>query len=414
MTRLVAAALLALSPLGAAAQPLTQRGLVEARTVAFPQEATNDPTQLVFDVLAREEVFLKPSAWIQFAAGVDLRANSHVQIEDAWSIDEVFRDRGVRRPRAAVRRLAATLARGRWTVDLGKQFVRWGKTDIVTPTDRFAPRDFLNVLDAEFLAVTGVRASIRLGSGGSETLEGVWIPRPTPSRLPLLDQRWTVTSPAVATFRIRDDGSDLPEKMQIGVRWNHVGDRLELALSVFDGINHLPNIRVRLTPIPEAIAVTRAYPEIRAYGADAAAPTRWFTLKGEAAYFTSSTPITDEYALYVVQVERQSGEWVFVGGYAGEVVTKRRAPFTFAPDRGLTRSLVGRASLTIDPRRSIAFEAAVRQNGDGVYAKTEYSEARGQHWRVTISGIAIAGQQDDFLGQYRRNSHVAMSLRYSF
>jgi hypothetical protein len=105
---------------------------------------------------------------------------------------------------------------------------------------------------------------------------------------------------------------------------------------------------------------------------------------------------------------------VFVGGYTGEIVTARRAASTFAPDRGLTRSIVGRASYTIDPARSLTFESAVRQNGDGVYAKAEYSQARGQHWRATVTGVAIAGRRDDFLGQYHRNSHVAATLRYSF
>jgi hypothetical protein len=156
------------------------------------------------------------------------------------------------------------------------------------------------------------------------------------------------------------------------------------------------------------------FPSIRTYGVDAAMPTRWFTIKGEAAYFTSATRDADEYVLYVVQLERQSGEWMLVAGYAGETVTMRRAAITFAPDRGLTRAIVARASYTIDPNRGVAFETAVRENGDGVYAKAEYSQARGQHWRATIAGVAIAGHEDDFLGQYHRNSHAAMTLRYSF
>ena len=115
-----------------------------------------------------------------------------------------------------------------------------------------------------------------------------------------------------------------------------------------------------------------------------------------------------------MQLERQTGEWVLVGGYAGEAVTSRRAPSTFAPDRGTTRSLVGRASYTIDPNRSVALEGAVRQNGRGAYAKAEYSQARGQHWRATVTGTLIRGEPDDFLGQYRRNSHLVLSVRYSF
>ena len=95
-------------------------------------------------------------------------------------------------------------------------------------------------------------------------------------------------------------------------------------------------------------------------------------------------------------------------------MSKRRAAIAFAPDRGLTRSFVGRASYTIDANRSAAVETAVRQNGRGAYAKGEYSQARGQHWRATAMAILIAGDRDDFLGQYRRNSHVSLMLRYSF
>ena len=86
----------------------------------------------------------------------------------------------------------------------------------------------------------------------------------------------------------------------------------------------------------------------------------------------------------------------------------------FAPDRGLTRAVVARASYTVDANRSVTLESAVRQNGHAGYVKGEYSQARGAHWRATVSGVALAGRSDDFLGQYRRNSHLTLSLRYSF
>lgn len=115
------------------------------------------------------------------------------------------------------------------------------------------------------------------------------------------------------------------------------------------------------------------------YDGDAALPTRWFTVKSEAAYLTSSALGTDEYVLYVLQLERQTGEWLITGGYAGEVVTKRRTSLSVAPDRDMTRTVIARASYTIDPNRNAAIEGAVRQNGDGLYVKGEYSWARGQH-----------------------------------
>jgi hypothetical protein len=118
--------------------------------------------------------------------------------------------------------------------------------------------------------------------------------------------------------------------------------------------------------------------------------------------------------LYVLQLERQSGEWFFVGGYAGEHVTEKRNQFHFSPDRGLARAFVGRAGYTIDANRSFAFETAVRENGDGVWSRGEYSHLLGQHWRATLTGTLIRGDETDFLGQFRRNSNISLALRYSW
>jgi hypothetical protein len=137
-------------------------------------------------------------------------------------------------------------------------------------------------------------------------------------------------------------------------------------------------------------------------------------VKTEAAYFTSRTRTADEYFQYVIQLERQSGEWSFVGGYAGEHVTEKRTPLDFAPDRGLARAFLGRAGYTIDANRSVALEAAIRQNGEGVWVRAEYSQLLGQHWRATAAFSLIRGNEDDFLGQYRRNSHLSLAFRYSF
>src|SRR6202030_4010974 len=130
------------------------------------------------------------------------------------------------------------------------------------------------------------------------------------------------------------------------------------------------------------VTTQRYYPGLRLYGGDAAVPLRWLTIKGEAAYYTSSTPNTDEYFLYVIQLERQVKEWSFVGGYAGEVLTARAGnPLNFTPDRGFAKSFVGRAALTIDVNRSLVLETVVRQAGS--FARFEYSQTLGQHWRVT-------------------------------
>ena len=100
----------------------------------------------------------------------------------------IFEDRGVQRPKLSVRRLSATVSKGGFNVDVGKQFIRWGKTDIIHPTDRFAPSDFINVISSEFLPVAGVRGVV--SARWRDASRRVWT-RLTPSRVPLLDQRWT-------------------------------------------------------------------------------------------------------------------------------------------------------------------------------------------------------------------------------
>jgi hypothetical protein len=150
------------------------------------------------------------------------------------------------------------------------------------------------------------------------------------------------------------------------------------------------------------------------YGADAAIPLGPVNLKTEAAYFTSTNPQSDEYVLYVLQLERQAGEWAFAGGYAGEATALHRSTLQFSPTRGFARSLVGHASYTIDTNRSLSVEAVVRQDLDGAWVRAEYSQAFGQHIRATAAFALIRGNPTDFIGQYRLNSHALLTVRYSF
>ncbi|MFO7694004.1 MAG: hypothetical protein R6V57_13025 [Vicinamibacterales bacterium] len=423
---LVAAGFLAAAPLAVSAQVFTQKGFAEAKGTGYPQTTANDDTQFVGEALLRYETAAKPASWLRLNGSIDARADTHEQTEwDGIS----WNDRSLKRPGLAVRRLDATLTRGPLNLQVGKQFVRWGKTDILNPTDRFAPRDYLTVVDSEFLGVTAARFTAGLQA---DTLDFV-AARFTPSRTPLVDQRWAGLAAELENVAFVDGGAEYPGRTQCGARWNHVGSGYEFSVSGFNGNNNLPLIESGAPqlpggmPLPPAaslpgnvvpaalqVPITRAYPSLWMVGGDAALPLPIVTLKGEAAFFGSRDARADQYWLYVIQVERQSGEWVFIGGYSGEVVTTARAQVAFAPDRGLTRAFLGRASYTIDTNRSVFVEGAVRQNGDGTWLRAEYSQASGQHLRFTARATLIAGEPSDFFGRYDRNSHVTVGLRYSY
>jgi len=391
------------------AQKFEQRGFVENSTVVYPQTAPNDSGRVVDELLFREEASFKFAPWFTVSGSFDARTDSHRQTARDAVVDAD--DRSILRPAFSLRRLSATIHRGKLTAEIGRQLIRWGKTDILNPTDRFAPKDYLSsVVDADFLGVSAARVTYE---SGGDTVDVVWQPWFTPSRTPLLNQRWTALPAAAAGLSIVDAGALYPGGSQYGARWNHIGSGYEYSLCFFDGYQNLPSFDVLFTPRPPTVALKRMYPGLRLYGGDAAVPLRWLTIKGETAYFTSSTPGAEEYALYVIQLERQVKEWSFVGGYAGSVVTQDAAsPLQFAPDRGFAKSFVGRAGLTIDANRSLAIETAVRSGGS--FVRFEYSQLFGQHWRAT-GGIAwVRGDMDDFLGQYRRNSYGSLAIRYSF
>jgi hypothetical protein len=392
-----------------AAQALSWKGFLDSRLTLFPQDAPNDRAHAWGAWRLRVEPTWKPRPWLKFDASLDARADTHRQYERSWRLDG--EDRRLRGPAFSVRRLSATVHRGQWTAEFGRQFIRWGKADILNPTDRFAPRDYLAVVDNDFLAVTAARLT---WESGPDTVDLVYAPRFTPSRTPLLNQRWTVLPPEAAGIAIVDRGAVYPGGGQYGIRWNHLGGGYEYSLSYYDGFHHLPLIDARLTLGPARAELTRFYPKRRVTGLDIAVPLRWFTAKGEAAYLKSPHPLADEFFQYVVQVERLIGEWSLVGGYAGEALTERRSLLEFSPDRGFTKAFLGRAGYTIDANRSLAVELAARQNGAGSWARFEYSQALGQHWRATGGFTWIRGRADDFLGQYRRNSHFTLVLRYSF
>src|SRR5262249_26347742 len=144
---------------------------------------------------------------------------------------------------------------------------------------------------------------------------------------------------------------------------SHLG-AVEFSGSFYQGFNHLPSFQVagaQRNGVP-LLEVDQFYPKLRMYGGDAAVPFRWLTLKNEAAYFSTPDPRVDQYAQYVIQLERQSGEWSFVGGYAGEAITDYGTSADFAPDRGITKTFLGSAHYTIDTNRSIAVETSIRQN----------------------------------------------------
>jgi len=265
--KLARALLPVLLSLPAAAQNFSQRGFLESGLSLYPETAPNDSSHAIDDSLFRYEAAYKPWRWLRLAGSFDARFDTHEQVERAVHLD--WQDRSLRRPTLSLREFNATITKGKLTAEFGKQFIRWGKADILNPTDRFAPKDFLTVTDPDFLAVLATRVTY---DTGTNSFDFVWQPRFTPSRTPLINERWTVLPPAADGLALVDLGSEFPGRSAFGARWNHVGSGYEFSASFYDGFNSLPVFQGSFNPQSNAIDYVRTYPALRLYGADAAVP----------------------------------------------------------------------------------------------------------------------------------------------
>lgn len=386
-----------------------QRGFLESQNFFFPQTTPNDSARGLDQTLLQWDTSYRPTPWLRFSGSFDARVDAHRQVDRQAtpSLD----DRRIQRPALDVRLLSAQVHKGFVTLEVGRQTIRWGQTDSVIPTDRFTPRDYVtDVTASDLIAVNAVRATF---TRGNDSLDLVWQPWFTPSRTPLLNQRWSPVPAKVDGLQILDAGARYPGGSQEGARWNHVGTQSEYSLSYFQGRSSLPIFDTHADPVAATLDIQRRYATMRMYGGDVSHQFAWATLKCEAGYFESSTLGAQDYVLYVCQVERHLQDWVLICGYSGSAITAGPAnPLQFSPDLGLSRSFVGRASRAIDVNRSVSVEAAVRSGGS--FVRAEYFQAIGSHWRIAPAATWLRGAPSDFIGQYRKNSSLSVNLRYSF
>ncbi len=269
-------------------------------------------------------------------------------------------------PHSLFGRPRATLRRGTVAVDVGKQFIRWGKTDILNPTDRFAPRDFLEVTDDEFLARDRRSGSVRTGRALARCRSGSRGLRRAAFRCWDVDGR-RCHRKSTAPHGVVDLAPSFPDRLAVR-RCAGMSSGPDSSFLCRTSMGSITFRSLRPAAFRPA-AGRRCSGAMRRFawpGGDAASRFRGLRSKEKWRCLSRRAITPTMWCLYVIQLERQSGELSLVGGYAGEIVTEQRSMFDFAPDRGLTRAFLGRAGYTIDATRDVAVEAAVRQNLDGV------------------------------------------------
>ena len=212
-------------------------------------------------ICSRYEASYKPWTWLRLAGGIRRSASTRMS-EIERSAASGLAGPHTAAPALSLRDFNATITKGKLTAELGKQFIRWGKADILNPTDRFAPKDFLTSPIRIFSpswprGSSMTRAAIPSISYGSR------------ASLPAARRCSTnagLCSQAADGLPLEDLGPEFPGRSSFGARWNHLGSGYEFSASFYDGFNSLPVFQGSLNP-PEPRSILCG--SIRSFGCTA-------------------------------------------------------------------------------------------------------------------------------------------------
>ncbi len=371
---------------------------------------------------------------LSWRATYDLRLETHRDIDRSRWLDTT--DRGLLQPAGSLGEFYVDLKLNGTDLRVGRQEIRWGRADGYNPTDNLIPYDYLDTSAGERMAVPALKADTFFGK---THLEAAWIPVFTPTRLPLLGQRWFPPLPSSASLPAvpgsppasvdliyRNGIMRLPALTfgngQWGLRWNQVVPRAEFSLSYFDGFDDIPffravpaELRPAAEPRPELIiSLDRDFYRVRIAGADFATAIGPFGLRGEVAYYDQTDPNNQDHVLVVVGLDRSWGDWFALLEYAElGVAGDYRYPATF-PDLALRSTAMWRVERTLGLSQSVEINGAVGLRDGGVLVQPLYSRALTNRWRLKVGASLIAGSADSYLGQYAKNDSLNLQLRCTF
>jgi hypothetical protein len=170
----------------------------------------------------------------------------------------------------------AEIERDDVSLRIGQQRVRWGKADVINPTDFFTPIDFRVPLPLEedrYLSIPALRTDWRFDDTQNLSLviEPAWVRSELPS------------PPAATAFDVNDKRPSAQRRPQIGLRFSQSGSELDWSLSGFSGYSNLPVSTATGTSATGRPQFLNRYPRLNGLGADLARNFGPWSFRLEAA-----------------------------------------------------------------------------------------------------------------------------------
>ena len=317
-------------------------------------------------------------------------------------------------------------------VRLGQQFIFWGKTDWVNPTDNINPWDYVNVsaeIEDYRLPVMAAKADFYLGP---VDLQAVWLPRflaaKTPLALPDSMGGFAVEQPSVHTPQNKLANSAFALKADFSF-WN-----VDYALSYYRGFDKNPTLRMAFHPLPPnpRFSQTISYGRQQVFGAAFVTTFDKWAFKGEGAYFLTQDRkgkdifLQNPYVKYVLGADylptndlTLNAQFIqtillqFDKDYELQSRRQMGMPLSTLPDE-FSRSLSGRVQYKISDFTSLQLISVYNLKDGDFFVLPILNYALSDGVNIYGGATVFSGPEHSPFGRSKDYSRGFVEVKYSF
>ncbi|HDQ41425.1 MAG TPA: AMIN domain-containing protein [Desulfonatronum sp.] len=309
-----------------------------------------------------------------------------------------------------------------WDLRLGKQAVRWGKADQISPVDNVNPQDLREFLipDLEDRKIPNWMARVRLFPGDF-TLEGVFVPFFEPDRFDFAGTKWALlgTRPTGLDIRETRPSKNLGHA-DWGLRTATTVAGWDLAASYLYAWEKSP--RLRLDPAgPLGPALLADYHRQHIVGLEFETTLNKFGLRGEGAYFDKQSLHTQT----LDSLAKPVAHYVIGVDYLGQQDWYANIQFShqhvFAYEPGILLHRRDDYFLNGEINREfwrgnfmLKLGWAVDLQDGGSFLTPEAILTYFRNLELSLGVNVFSGPEDPLFGRYRDNDQVFLKAKYFF
>jgi len=327
-----------------------------------------------------------------------------------------------------------------WDFRLGQQYIFWGRTTWVNPTDRFTPWDYARMsgeIEDYRIAPTALRAQRYFSN--ERSLDMAWLPVFRPSKLDADAPQKINGLPVEAQASVKP--SRKIDNGEFGLRFSQSisSQAFDWSLSLYRGFNKRPTFQLnpefdQLTSAPIKFIWRPLYERTTVLGVDFAKAVGTFVLKGEVAFTKGDDSRGDDLLRRNDNVEAVLG---LNHAYSQDldlgvqIITRHLQNYDKAREVAALVAMRGSASTFVAART--AFESSLRISYQwsssintqflAIYNATykDYFILGFAWWEVLraltlyAGSLSFGGKKDSTpFGRQRDNSRLFVEMKYSF